>query len=260
MYKVFIVEDEILVREGIRNNIHWENTRFIFSGEASDGEMALSMIQEIKPDILITDIKMPFMDGLELSRIVKRTMPWMRIIVLSGHDEFEYARESISIGIDEYILKPINSSLLLSTLDKVVERIEEEKKKKIELELMQAHIKSTNVLLTEKFLGELIIGSVTTSAALEKAAKAGADLIAKCYIVLEAMRAMNTTAFLRSGPIPEILSTAEETSYGSSEASTGWCSSSRATRGTRSWKRHMSCLRQSNMKPNAIPPAGLPSA
>lgn len=186
MYKVFIVEDEILVREGIRNNIHWENTRFIFSGEASDGEMALSMIQEIKPDILITDIKMPFMDGLELSRIVKRTMPWMRIIVLSGHDEFEYARESISIGIDEYILKPINSSLLLSTLDKVVERIEEEKKKKIELELMQAHIKSTNVLLTEKFLGELIIGSVTTSAALEKAAKAGIDLIAKCYIVLEA--------------------------------------------------------------------------
>ena len=119
MYKIFIVEDEFLVREGIRNKINWENTQFMLSGEASDGEMALAMIQEIKPDILVTDIRMPFMDGLELSRIVKRTLPWIHIIILSGHDEFEYARDAISIGVDEYILKPINSSILLATLEKL---------------------------------------------------------------------------------------------------------------------------------------------
>jgi two-component system response regulator YesN len=109
MYKVFIVDDEIIVREGIRNKIQWEKTPFNFLGEASDGEIALSMIQELKPDILITDIKMPFMDGLELSMIVKNIQPWIRIIILSGHDEFNYAKEAIKIGVDDYILKPFSS-------------------------------------------------------------------------------------------------------------------------------------------------------
>ena len=99
MYKVFLVDDEIVVRESIRN-INWDDTPFIFSGEAPDGEMALSMVQDIKPDILITDIKMPFMDGLELSAVLKRTMPWIKIIILSGHDEFSYAKQAISIGVE----------------------------------------------------------------------------------------------------------------------------------------------------------------
>ncbi|MBP7480237.1 MAG: response regulator, partial [Spirochaetaceae bacterium] len=81
MYKVFIVDDEVIVREGIRNKIQWDETPFTFAGEAGDGEIALSMIQEIKPDILITDIKMPFMDGLQLSMIVKSIQPWIRIII-----------------------------------------------------------------------------------------------------------------------------------------------------------------------------------
>ena len=74
MYKVFLVDDEIVVREGIRSNFPWEETDFVLAGEAPDGEIALSMIQDIKPDILITDIKMPFMDGLELCRSAMRTM------------------------------------------------------------------------------------------------------------------------------------------------------------------------------------------
>ena len=123
MYKVFLVEDEIVVREGIRDNVNWENSNFIFSGEAPDGEIALPLIQEIKPDILITDIKMPFMDGLELSRIIKKNMPWVRIIILSGHDEFKFAKEAISIGVTEYLLKPISSSDLLKALNKVTVEI-----------------------------------------------------------------------------------------------------------------------------------------
>ena len=102
MYKVFLVDDEIVVREGIRDNVSWELTDFLLAGEAPDGEMALPLIQEIKPDILITDIKMPFMDGLQLSRIIKRNMPWIKIMILSGHDEFNYAQEAISIGVEEY--------------------------------------------------------------------------------------------------------------------------------------------------------------
>jgi two-component system response regulator YesN len=72
--------------------------------------MALSMIQDIKPDIVITDIRMPFMDGLTFSRIIRKTLPWIKIIILSGHDEFEYAREAVSLGVEEYLLKPVSSS------------------------------------------------------------------------------------------------------------------------------------------------------
>ena len=92
--KVFIVEDESIVREGIRDMIPWEQYGFVFSGEASDGEVALPMVRRIRPDILITDIKMPFMDGLSLSRLVNRELPDTRIIILSGYDDFEYAQQA----------------------------------------------------------------------------------------------------------------------------------------------------------------------
>ncbi|MCL2181569.1 MAG: response regulator [Treponema sp.] len=134
MYKVFLAEDEIIVREGIRNNINWEQTQYLLAGEAPDGEVALSMIHEIKPDILITDIRMPFLDGLSLSKIVKKSMPRVKIIILSGHDEFEYAKEAISIGVEEYLLKPVSSNEMLKALDKIAGRIDEENKKLLNIE------------------------------------------------------------------------------------------------------------------------------
>ena len=94
MMRVFIADDEEIIRDGIRNCIEKEQERFLFAGEAPDGEMALPMLMEMKPDVLITDIRMPFMDGLELAKVVRRTMPWLRIVFLSGHDEFEYAQKA----------------------------------------------------------------------------------------------------------------------------------------------------------------------
>ena len=138
-----MVDDEIVVREGIRNNIPWEKTVFTLTGEAPDGEMALSMILDTKPDILITDIKMPFIDGLALSRIVKKTMPWIKIIILSGHDEFDYAREAISIGVEEYLLKPVSAEEMLKTLNKISRRIDEEKEEFLSLESLKAHTRTS---------------------------------------------------------------------------------------------------------------------
>jgi len=145
MYKVFLVEDEIVVREGIRNSIPWEKTSYTLTGEAPDGEVALSMILDSKPDILITDIKMPFVDGLTLSRIVKKNLPLIKIIILSGHDEFEYAREAISIGVEEYLLKPVSAREMIRTLEKVTKRIDEEKEGLLGFESTRAHARALQI-------------------------------------------------------------------------------------------------------------------
>lgn len=126
MIKVFLVEDEIIIRKGIRNNVDWNSYGFEFVGEAGDGERAYPMILKSKPDILLTDVKMPFMDGLELSRLVKKALPKTKIIILSGYDEFDYAKEAIKIGVSEYLLKPVTSVNLVEALKKAGERIWEE--------------------------------------------------------------------------------------------------------------------------------------
>lgn len=131
MNKVFIVEDEEILREGMKNNINWEKEGFIFCGDASDGEEALPLIQKTAPDIIITDIKMPFMNGLELSRRVKLESPSTKIILLTGYDEFDFAREAISIGADEYLLKPFSAKKILDTLNLISEKIKKEKTDKV---------------------------------------------------------------------------------------------------------------------------------
>jgi len=132
MYKVFFVDDEASMRAGIRESIDWDDSGFILAGEAPDGEMALSLMQEIMPDILITDIRMPFMDGIELSREAKKIMPWIKIIILSGHDEFEYAKQAIAIGVEDYMLKPVTSAKLMETLSEIAERIDKERRSNVE--------------------------------------------------------------------------------------------------------------------------------
>lgn len=127
LIKVFLVEDEIVIRNGIKRSINWEEEGFSFAGEASDGELALPLILEKRPDILITDIKMPFMDGLELSQEVKKEIPNIKILILSGYDEFNYAREAIKIGVTEYLLKPVSASKLISTLKEISKVIAEER-------------------------------------------------------------------------------------------------------------------------------------
>lgn len=127
MIKVFLVEDEFAVRERMKKNIDWEDHGFLLVGEAGDGEMAYPMIQETQPDIIITDIKMPFMDGLELSKLIIETMPQVKIIILSGYDEFEYAKEAISIGVIDYLLKPISGKKLLESLKHVATIIDKQR-------------------------------------------------------------------------------------------------------------------------------------
>ena len=184
MLKVFLVEDEYVVREGIKNNIKWAEHGYEFCGEASDGELALPMIQKLKPDILITDIRMPFMDGLMLSKLVKEQLPMTEIMILSGYADFEYAKEGIKLGVAEYLTKPINGEELLKEVDHVSEKIIE-KKKQLEIQKKYQAEMSENLLQEKKKLFlSLVGGQESVADLLEKAKKLNIDLSAAWYNVI----------------------------------------------------------------------------
>ncbi|UJF32565.1 response regulator [Paenibacillus hexagrammi] len=184
MKKVFLVDDEIIVREGVRGRIDWAAEGYIYCGDAEDGEIALPLIEAAAPDIVITDIKMPFMDGLQLSKILKQKMPDIKIIILSGHDEFQYARDALRIGITEYCLKPFSSGDLLQTLAAVSKQIDAEKKKKQEIESLRQEIHKSVNASKEKLLLDLCFGSITAAEALEASSALEINVLSRFYRVI----------------------------------------------------------------------------
>lgn len=184
MVKVFLVEDEIVMREGIKNNIKWEQEGLEFVGEASDGELAYPLIQKTRPDILITDIKMPFMDGLELSRLVKHEMPDVKIIILSGYDEFEYAKEAISIGITDYLVKPIAGAKLLEAVKKVSRIVQEEQQQKQFLQKFEKERLENTQLARQKLFQSMASGKRSVSELLKEGREVGLDLVANRYNIV----------------------------------------------------------------------------
>ena len=183
-YKVFFVEDEIITREGIRDNVDWQESGFEFCGEAADGEVALSLLRTAKPDVLITDIKMPFMDGLQLSKIVRERMPWVKIVILSGHDEFEYAQEAIKLGATDYLLKPVTVGKLENVLQKLATQLDQERIEQENLKKLQEQVEENRVMLCERLLFKLIVGAVSPTDAIETGQVLGLDLVARHYLVV----------------------------------------------------------------------------
>ncbi|WKL04623.1 response regulator [Paenibacillus amylolyticus] len=131
--KVLIVDDEYLIRNLLRMRIDWKQQGMTIIGEASDAEEALNQVELLRPDIVFTDIYMPKMDGIELSGILMERYPNIKIVVVTGHDEFEYARQSVKLGISDFILKPIRASELLQVTAKLRVAIEQEIGREYEL-------------------------------------------------------------------------------------------------------------------------------
>ena len=182
--KVFLVEDEMVIRRGIKNSIDWEKEGYIFCGEASDGELAYPMIIKEKPDILITDIRMPFMDGLELCKLVKKELPNIKILILSGYDEFDYAKEAIRLGVTEYLLKPISSGKLLEALNGVSESIRREKEDKDLVRKYMEEMRENTEHEKQKFFEQMIAGNLSMADALETGEKYEMNLSARMYNLL----------------------------------------------------------------------------
>ena len=184
MLKTFLAEDEIVVRENIKKMVPWEQYGFELVGEASDGEMALPLIKKLKPDLLITDIKMPFMDGLTLCKVVKKELPDIKIVILSGYDDFNYAKEAIGIGVEDYLLKPITKNAFLERLCEIRSRYEHEKSQREYYEQFHREMQEYEQNSSRDFFEGLISGTMDMGEMYERADKLGLDIVAEAYNIL----------------------------------------------------------------------------
>jgi two-component system response regulator YesN len=183
-YQVFFVEDEIVTREGIRDNVDWQAQGFELCGEAPDGEIALPLLRATRPDVLITDIKMPFMDGLQLCRFVRDKLPETKIVILSGHDEFEYAQQAIKLGVTEYLLKPVTVNSLHQVLRRLAAQLDRERAEQEALQRLRQQLAESRSTLIERLWFKLLVNAISLPEAIEQSELLGLDLIARHYLVV----------------------------------------------------------------------------
>lgn len=184
MLKIFLAEDEVIVRETIKRMIPWENLGFELVGEAADGEMALPLLLRQKPDLLITDIKMPFMDGLTLAKVAKKEIPGLKVVILSGYDDFNYAKQAINIGVEDYLLKPITKNALIERLTEIRSRYEHEKTQKEYYEKFHREMQAYEKNSSRDFFEALVRGSMDMMEIYRRSEKLGLDIVAEAYNVL----------------------------------------------------------------------------
>lgn len=184
MLKIFLAEDEVIVRETIKRMIPWENLGFELVGEAADGEMALPLLLRQKPDLLITDIKMPFMDGLTLAKVAKKEIPGLKVVILSGYDDFNYAKQAINIGVEDYLLKPITKNALIERLTEIRSRYEHEKTQKEYYEKFHREMQAYEKNSSRDFFEVLVSGSMDMMEIYRRSEKLGLDIVAEAYNVL----------------------------------------------------------------------------
>ena len=125
-YTVLLVDDEEDVIQVIMKKINWEGLGFSVIGYANNGIKALEMVEEYQPDVVMTDIKMPYMDGMELVHRIKAEFPATKLLIFTGFDEFEYAKEAVHLEVEEYLLKPVNSVELTNIFTQMKIKLDQE--------------------------------------------------------------------------------------------------------------------------------------
>lgn len=159
MYKIILVEDEAIIRRGIKRGVKWEEQGFEIAAEAEDAEEALRLLQEMPVDVVLTDVKMPGMNGVELSRKVKEQYPQTEIVILSGFAEFEYAKAAVSFGAFEYMVKPVRKQEIEAVFCRLKEKLDRRFREQAEeqrrmLVLNEGMEKLRKALLLELLEGE----------------------------------------------------------------------------------------------------------
>lgn len=184
MWKVFLAEDESVVREGLRDNVPWDRCGFEFVGEAGDGELALAGIRKTKPDLLITDIRMPFMDGLTLCHMAKQENPGLKIIIISGYDDFEYARRAISEGVDKYLSKPVTRKVMEAALEEERQKLDAEQQQESYLQQYRSERQEYEQFYRRAFFEQVFKGRLSLEEMYAQADKIGLEITSPCFNLL----------------------------------------------------------------------------
>ena len=159
MLKIMIVDDEFYFREALKVSLPWKELGIEICGEAKNGKDALERIEDWNPDIVLVDINMPIMGGLEFVQNVREKGINSKFIILTGHSEFNYAKQAVQLGVNNYILKPVDEEELMKSLLEMKRLIEKEAGIKIEVDKLRQQVKDSLPLLKDKFLNELTQGS-----------------------------------------------------------------------------------------------------
>jgi two-component system response regulator YesN len=175
-YRVLLADDEEEIRTGISRKIDWTALGFSLVGEAGNGEEALELAEQLRPDVVLTDIKMPFMDGLELCRRLRQSLPAAKLVVFSGFDDFEYARQAVGAGVSEYILKPINAPELAEVLNKLRDQLDRQRLERRDMETLRRRYEESLPILRELFYTRLLSGQFHPEQVRDRAARYEIDL------------------------------------------------------------------------------------
>jgi two-component system response regulator YesN len=167
-WKVLIADDEFIIREGIRESVDWEQLGMQVVGEAEDGEEALELAIKHEVHILLVDLNMPIMNGMTLMKRLREQELDCRIVIITGHDEFNYAQEAIRLNVDDYLLKPVNPATLKKVLENLKLQIESQVQQNKHLDLASKQINKNLALLRERFCLEWIEGNMMEEEIVEQ--------------------------------------------------------------------------------------------
>ncbi|MCX7773879.1 MAG: response regulator [Clostridia bacterium] len=167
-YKVLIIDDEPIIRKGLTSIMNWSQLGCEICGEASDGVAGEEMIKRLRPDIILTDIRMPKADGFTMIRQVKESVPQSKIIILTGYRDFDYAQEAVKLGAFDFILKPTKIGELTKVVQRAVQTLEQDQHKNTELQHFKELYEKNIPLLREKLLYNLIYGLYMNDSDIEE--------------------------------------------------------------------------------------------
>lgn len=183
-FSIILADDEQNILFGMQKGINWEELGFIVAGTAQNGKEVLEMMDDLHPDLVISDIKMPFMDGLELAKTIHDNYMNTKVILFSGWDDFEYARLAISYGVSEYLMKPIDYDEMKKLLIDMHQALEEEYNEKINwTRLENAYFKSLP-LLRQQFFTQLVLGTMELEECHQQIKNLGLELDNKQYCII----------------------------------------------------------------------------
>ena len=168
MYKLIIVDDEYSTRNGLKICIHWFDYGIEVAGEAENGNKGLELADRVRPDIVLTDVKMPGMDGIEMVKRLKERHPDTKIVFISGYDDIEYLKSAMKMDAVDYILKPVNLQELTTVIEKIMAMSKREENRKDMLQRLSAKLNESIPLLREKFFIQLIKDGNMDRASTEK--------------------------------------------------------------------------------------------